>query len=180
MTNTSEPSRVTAGDTVTWQKTLSDYPASDGWVLSYRLVNAAGHIDITASASGSDHLISVDSSTWAAGVYAWQGYVTKAGKRTTIGRGQITIEANFASAAALDGRSVARQILDNLMDAYKTASAQKAFVQEYEIVGRRMKFNAKTDWIAEINFWTAEVAREENAARRAAGKGLGTRIYERF
>ena len=56
---TSEPESLVAGDTVTWQKTLSDYPASDGWVLSYRLINAAGNIDITSSASGDDHLVSV-------------------------------------------------------------------------------------------------------------------------
>ena len=34
MTATSEPSRVTAGDTVTWSKTLSDYPATSAWVIS--------------------------------------------------------------------------------------------------------------------------------------------------
>jgi hypothetical protein len=36
MTATSEPVRITAGDTVAWTKALPDYPASAGWVLKYR------------------------------------------------------------------------------------------------------------------------------------------------
>lgn len=183
MTATTEPSRVTAGDTIAWTKSLSDYPASAGWVLSYSLRNPLGSIDFSAGASGDDHAVNVPASTsapWKAGAYAWQAYVTKGAERYTVGNGQITIDANFAISVGHDGRSDARQILDNLMAAYKKASLDKAFVQEYEIAGRRIKFNAKADWLAEINFWKAEVAREENAARRKAGKGLGTRIYERF
>ena len=70
MTDTVEPKRITAGDSVTWTRSLSDYPASSGWVLSYALINAAGKISITATASGADHLISVSATTsvgWAAG-----------------------------------------------------------------------------------------------------------------
>lgn len=183
MTATTEPSRVTAGDTIAWTKSLTDYPASAGWVLSYSLRSLLGSIDFSASASGDDHVVSQSAATsavWKAGTYAWQSYVTKGAERHTVGSGQIIIDANFAISVGHDGRSEARQILDNLMTAYKTASSDKAFVQEYEIAGRHLRFNAKADWLAEINFWKAEVSREENAARRKAGKGLGTRIYERF
>ena len=36
-----EPARIVAGDTAKWIKTLADYSAADGWVLSYTLVTAA-------------------------------------------------------------------------------------------------------------------------------------------
>ena len=66
MTATLEPSRVTAGDTITWLRSLADYPASAGWVLSYTLINSAAKISITATASGADHLVTVAAATSAA------------------------------------------------------------------------------------------------------------------
>lgn len=184
MTATTEPTRLTAGDTIAWTKSLTEYPATGGWTLVYRLINAAGHIDIAGTASGSDHAIAVsasDSAAWPPGDYAWQSYVENGAVRHTVGKGRLTIDPNFAAQAdGYDDRSIARKILDGLLAAYQSATLSKSFVQEYEIAGRKIKFAAKTDWLAEINFWKAEVAKEENAARRSAGKGLGTRIYERF
>ena len=63
MTATTEPARVTAGDTIAWTKTLSDYPASAGWVLAYTLINAGAKITITAAASGDDHAVTVLAAT---------------------------------------------------------------------------------------------------------------------
>lgn len=184
MTATTEPSRVTAGDTIAWSKSLPDYPASAGWVLKYRLINAAGKIDITAAADGADHAVTVTAATsaaWHAGTYTYQTTVEKAGERYTIATGKIAIAANLSNmAAGFDTRSPAQAILDNLLAAYQSASAARSFVQEYEIAGRRMKFNSKAEWLLELNFWKREVAAEERAARRAAGLSSGTRVYERF
>ena len=55
---TTEPETITAGDSLTWKRTLADYPAGT-WTLKYRLINADGKIDLTATASGTDHLVSV-------------------------------------------------------------------------------------------------------------------------
>ena len=49
-TPTTEPASITAGDTLTWQKTLADYPATV-WTLKYRFINATAKVDITATAS---------------------------------------------------------------------------------------------------------------------------------
>ena len=67
------PSSVRAGDTVTWRRSLADYPASDGWTLSYVLLSPAAQITIAATADGSAHLVSVapaTSAAWAAATYA--------------------------------------------------------------------------------------------------------------
>lgn len=184
MTATTEPSLVTAGDTIAWLKALPDYPASAGWVLKYRLINAAGKIDITAAAAGDDHAIAITAATsagWVAGIYTYQSTVEKSGERYTIATGKITVAPNLATqSVGFDTRSPARAILDNLLAAYQAASTARAFVQEYEIAGRHMKFNSKAEWLLELNFWKREVAAEERAARRAAGLSSGTRIYERF
>ena len=39
-----EPAVFTAGDTLKFTRSLADYPASEGWVLSYTLVNADAKI----------------------------------------------------------------------------------------------------------------------------------------
>ena len=186
-TPTTEPASVIAGDTITWQKTVSDYPASAGWVLKYRLLNAAGKIDITASSDGDAYLVAVTaagSAAWVAGNYDYQAWLEKgtgpSAERVTVGTGRITVQPNMAIANTLDGRSSARKIYEGLLAAYESAVIGRAFVAEYEIAGRKMKFNNKADWLVEINYWKAQVTAEDRAAKIAAGLGGGARVLVRF
>lgn len=184
MTDTTEPKRITAGDTVSWLKSISDYPASAGWSLSYTLINATGKIAIDAVAQGEDYLVSIPanvSAEYTPGAYPFVAVVTKAGERHTVGRGSIIVDPDLAAqAGGYDTRSNARIILDNLLLAYRTASADQAFVQDYEVAGRRLSFNAKADWIIEIDYWKREVAKELRAKRLADGLDAGTKVYVRF
>jgi len=112
---TTEPVAVTAGDSIAWTRTLADYPASAGWVLSYQFIGPAS-LSITSAASGDDHLITVtaaQSSSWAAGSYIGQGYVTNGTDRYTVEpRLLLDVAANFATAAAgYDPRSANEKIL---------------------------------------------------------------------
>jgi hypothetical protein len=180
-----EPASVTAGDTVKWTRSLSDFSAADGWVLKYRLINAAGKIDITASASGADHLVDVAASTtdgWAAGTYTWQAYVEKAAERYTVGRGTMVIEPDLpAEAAGYETRTTAKQILDELEAAYLTYSTNgQGPVQRYTIGGRELWFRSAADFIKQIEYWRSQVASE--AASEALAQGLGNprRLYARF
>jgi len=182
---TTEPSRVTAGDTIAWTKSLPDYPASSGWILKYRLINAAGKIDITATAAGNDHAVSVPAATsaaWPAGTYTVTAWVEKGAERYTVSvSGTLLVEPNLAAAVAgLDTRSESKKILDALMVAYAAAAASHAYVQEYTVAGRRLVFQAKADWLLEINFWRREVANEEAASRRRAGLADSRKVYVRF
>lgn len=180
---TREPAAVTAGDTVTWKKSLSDYPASAGWVLKYRLINAAGKIDITTSADGDDHLVSVLASTsagWTAGAYTWQSYVTRASERYTLETGAIDVKPDLASlSTGYDTRTPSRKTLD-LLDAAMVAHGSKAWTQEYEISGRRMKFVNASDFMSFRSKVVAEVAREEAAGRIAAGLPIKSKVLVRF
>lgn len=182
MTATSEPSRVTAGDTVTWSKTLSDYPATSAWVLSYTLINSSTKITITATASGADHLVNVAAATsagWAAGSYAWMAVVTKGAERYTIGQGNITIAPNLAAATTYDTRSSAKKALEAINTAMESYGA-RAHLQSYEINGRKMQFASASDFMAFRSKLMAEVAREDNVARIAAGLAPRNQIAVRF
>ena len=56
---------------------------------------------------------------------------------------------------------------------------QSAFM-EYEIAGRRMKFNTKAEWILEIDYWKRQVAAEERAASINAGKPPANKLLVRL
>jgi len=179
---TREPASVTAGDTLAWQISLADYPASAGWTLKYRLINAAGKIDITGTASGDDHRVSVPAATsagWTAGDYTWQAYVEGGtSERYTVATGAITIKANLAAqSAGYDTRSPAAKTLA-AVDSWLTS--RDLAVAEYEIAGRRMKYIPITDLIALRSKLQAEVARETAAERVAAGLPSKSKVYVRF
>lgn len=182
MTATTEPSRITAGDTATWLKSLPDYAANDGWVLAYTLINATHKISLTATASGADHLVNAAAATtavWAAGTYTWQATVTKAADRYTVATGQITIAANWAAATTLDTRSSAKKALEAVNDLLESYGS-KAYLQSYEIAGRKQSFNSPGDFLAFRSKLMAEVAREDNAARLAAGLSSKNQLFVRF
>ena len=166
------PDILRAGDTATWRRTLADYPASDGWVLSYILVKIGAQISITAAASGADHLVSVAPATtsgWIPGVYAWQERVTLAGAIYTISTGSLEILASFAAATTgLDARSHAQ----------KTLAALEAWIEghdlsvaEYEIAGRRMKYIPIADLLTLRDAYRREVRGQS---------GRSGRVYMRF
>lgn len=182
MTATTEPIRVTAGDSISWLKSLSDYPASAGWALAYTLINASAKISIITTASGDDHLVAVTaatSSSWAAGSYTWQATVTKTTQRYTVGTGAIVIEPNLAASATYDARSNARKALDAVNALLATYGA-KAYLHSYEIAGRRQQFQTPGDFMAFRSRLMAEVATEENAARINAGLSPRNQVAVRF
>jgi hypothetical protein len=180
-----EPSTIVAGDTVKWTRSLADYSAAAGWVLKYRLINAAGKIDITASASGADHLVDEAAATtdaWTAGTYTWQAYVEKAAERYTVGRGTLVIEPDLpAEAAGYETRTTAKQILDELESAYLDYSSNgQGTVQRYTIGGREMWFRAATDFIKQIEYWRSQVVSQQALESVANGLGNPRRLYARF
>jgi hypothetical protein len=179
---TTEPQTITAGDTAAWTKSLSDYPASASWVLAYTLINAAGKISVTSSASGDDHAVSVAASAtvaWAPGSYTWQATVTKAAERYTVGTGRITIQPNLAAATLLDTRSAARKALD-AADLALASYGAKAYLQAFEINGRSQRFHDPSMFMAWRDKLKAEVSREDNVERLKAGLSPKNMVYTRF
>jgi hypothetical protein len=174
---TTEPSYLTAGDTWTWSRSLSDYPATAGWVLSYALTTRSARIAITASASGADHLVTVTAATtagYAAGDYTWQAYVTLSTQRYMVGNGSLTVRPNLAAASTgYDTRSSAAKILDAI-ESYLTTGDIAA--GELNLDGRAIKYHSTLDLLKARDALKAEVDGEE-AAARAKALGLDPRRY---
>ena len=181
---TQEPSSIIAGDTVKWLKSFADYSALDGWSLEYRLINANHHIDIVATAQGSDFLINVAANvttSWIADEYAYRAQVKKGAEVYTVSQGTIIVKPTF-NVNNLNTHSTARRIYEGLLKAYESATNDRAFVQEYEIAGRRMRFFNQAEWIKMIDYWKLQVVAEERAEKIAQGNGggLGNKLLVRF
>lgn len=169
-----EPARVRAGDTVTWRKSLPDYPATDGWVLYYRGINATAKFDITATADGADHLVSVPIATtddWTAGDYTLIAWVADGTERASLPTSRITVLPNLAAVAVAgyDSRTQAKKMLDAIDAALISLSTgERLAVVEAEVAGRRLKYNI--DGLMKLrNLYAAQVRAEEAAERAALG-----------
>lgn len=161
---TVEPTAMRAGDTLAFTISESDYPASDGWALAYTLINSAGKITFTSSASGDSHAVSVAAATTAAytaGVYQWTARATLGAASHTIRSGQIEILPDPAVAAAYDTRTHARRTLDAL-EAW--IEGHDMAVANYRIGDRAMQYIPIGELLPLRDRYRAEVRREDAKA----------------
>ncbi len=178
-----EPSTLRVGDTWKWTRTLADYPAGS-WTLKYRFKSAAGGFEITATASGTDHSVTVSAATSGAdtaGDDTWQAWVEGGtSEKYTVDTGSATLLPDYRSgtaSTALDDRSHAKKTLDAI-EAW--IEGRDPGVAEYEIAGRSMKYWSAADLIKWRQKYKAEVAAELNAEALAKGEGFGRKIQFRM
>lgn len=175
-----EPANLNAGDTARWIKSLADHPASDGWQLTYTLLNATGKISFNATAQDDDHLVNVPvaiTGAWPAGSYTWRATASKDGDVFTVGSGQTTVHPSFAAGMG-DARSQARRTLDAI-EATLEGRASSA-TAEYEIAGRKLKYIPLPELLQLRDRLRRDVRSEDAAATMAAGHGNPGRIFVRF
>lgn len=175
-----------AGDTLEFTTSTPDFPASDGWTLKIRLApRATGtEVDISSTADGADHLVTVPATTtaaWATGWYTATVYVEKSAERYTLERVQVEVKAASTTLAdGSDGRSQAEKAVDDLKAALATYTASRGVVAEYSINGRSMKFRDSGEIVALLDYWQRELARERTASSIANGLGNPRRLFVRF
>lgn len=177
-TPTTEPARITAGDTVRWHKAINGYTPADGWALEYlfaygkdvKTVAAAASVDNT----GFDiHIAATESAGWTAGAYAWRARVKKDDDVYTVAEGQCEVAP--ALAQGFDTRTPARRALDEIK-AY-LADPNSIACQGYTIKGRSVTNYTLPELWQHHDRLVVEVRREEV---RRTGKGLSGRVYVRF
>lgn len=179
-----EPASVTAGDLVTWTRSLQDFPASDGWVLTYALTKTSVRITITGTASGSDHLVSVAKATtanWSAGTYTAQGYVTKSAtsERYQVFNGIIQVTTNLAAqSSGYDGRSHAKKCLDAI-EAVLESRASKT-IQSWSGLEQSFSLIPTSELMTMRDKYRVEYQSEIAAERVAQGLGNRRNVFVRF
>jgi len=178
-----EPGKIAAGDSLDWNRSLPDYPASDGWTLHYALFNATAVYSITSAADGDNHAVSVDSATtatWASGRYDWTAYVTHTdGRKRSLFAGTIIITPDL-TAGPYDGRSHARKMLD----AIEAALEGRATADEMDLIkgqfGERAIERKSAELIVARDRYRREVKSEETAAALERGERPQNKIKIRF
>ena len=181
-----EPEKIVAGDTLQWKRTDlgADY-ANDAYVLTYKArLEGTGStvITITASASGSDYLVSVAAGTTAnytAGDYQWQSYITRTSDsaRLTIDSGAFEVVANRAAATS-DPRSHAKIMVDKIESLLQGRGDSD--VASYSINGRSLAKLGVTELMEWRDRYRAEHLREVRRERALNGKATGSTVLARF
>lgn len=166
-------SRLAAGTTLKYTASLAAYPASAGWVLRYRLAVRTGSgtpIDLTCTASGDDHQLTVAYATtaaWAPGTYNVAAFVERAGERFEVPEEAGTLVVTPDPAAITAGVETRSQA-EVALAAVQSLLAGKASsgVESYEVAGRQLKSYPLPDLIK----LEAKLKAQVNAEAVLAGK----------
>lgn len=185
-----EPSTINVGSNIRWLKTISTFqidelttisPIADGYALTYALRGVDGVINLTATTSGDDYLVSVlaaTTATWTAGRYAWQAYLTKLTSRYLVDQGSIELLPNFATASTGDTRSH-----DQIMyDAISAALEQRATstMLSYAYAGKSISKMSHAELQAAQIVYIVKLRNVDRKSLAAAGLDTGRNTYVRF
>ena len=181
-----EPAKIRAGDLLQWKRTDlgTDYVNST-YTLKYSARLEGGgstEIEITASASGDDYLVSVSKTTTAGytvGTYHWQAYITRASdsERITVDSGTWEVVAN-RDTATTDPRSHARIMVEKIESLLEGRA--DADVASYSIAGRSLTKLSIDELMAWRDRYKAEYLRELRRERALNGDGSGAIVKVRF
>jgi len=174
---TIEPVFITAGDTVRWTRSFSDYSNSQ-YTLSYAFQKEGGDGQITfdASASGNNFLVNLApgvTAGYTAGRYLGQGYVSKSGERYKVWEGPLEVGENFAAEQLqVDPRTRAKRILDFIESTFEKVVQKQPVAATVD--GVQFQFRSLKEWTEARNYWAIVVKQEEDKiAGRKRGVILG-------
>jgi hypothetical protein len=156
---TAIPSTITAGDSVAVTLSLSDYPATSGWAVTWALAGQ-NVLSVTSTVSGADHLLSLttaQTSALEAGVVRWSLRVTKGAIATTIQTGSLTVMADVAALAPGAGVSYWETLKAAAESALLTL-LEGGGVQMITILGRQTMFRSPDDCLKMIGVCEARIA----------------------
>lgn len=171
------PVTIIAGDSVSWVRELSDYPAGV-WTLTYIFSNATHSFTVSTTASGTAHaaaVLAATSGAYTAGRYRWHARVTDGTAVHTVEDGWLTVKPNPAG-SNVDWRSHARKMLDAI-EATLEGNATKGQLDlvSYSIGGEVSLTRDREQLLKLRAQYTLELAGEEGSAQ------LGKRnLYLRF
>lgn len=177
-----------AGDTLSLTRPPSGRPPSDGWVLKAKLIprsGAAGTVALTGAAgAGDQHELTVApavTAVWPAGAYSLTLWVERGSDVYTVDTVQLDVLPNPRTAtAAIDTRTLAERTLADLKAAFASWSSTRGMQRKYRINEREMEFASADEILKLISYWEGAVAKEMEAARRAAGGKPRNKIKVRF
>lgn len=178
---TKEPETIQAGVTLTWTKSITDFPAGT-WTLTYYLnedSSAQSGMSFAAAADGIDHLVTVTAATtagWVPGRYKMLGRVSDGTAKHDVFIGFVEVLPDLAVAG--DYRSHAKKVLDAI-EAVIITRAGAALVS-FNVEGQQFQNISHAELISLRSFYKAEYLAEKAATRASQGLSSPGRILTRF
>lgn len=170
---TSEPASIYAGDTISWNIALPDYPASGGWTLKYKALCADGYFALTSTADGDDHAVSAAKATTAAfipGTYNLVKYVESTTELVTLSESTFTVNPALSGKTdVFDNRTINKRILDAIDAVLEGRASSSDLKTETTIDGttRRLEKIPHTDLLKLRGVYGYKVYRETNHGKLA-------------
>jgi len=171
------------GDTMDFNVEVPDYPASEGYTLTYvfiPLFSTPTQAAISINAITADDGVTYDvqespavTATWKAGDYTWARYVSKSGIRHALTEsGQVTFKPDPAQMVQGDeSRTHAKKVLDAIEAVIENRASLDQ--ENYTIAGRSL---SRTP-IAELEKLRAHYKAEVDAEWRVrSGSKAGTKL----
>jgi len=183
---TNEPAEIQSGDFTQWKRTdLGEVYANDSFTLKYsaRLeASSAVEIEVTATASGSDYLVQLDSSTtgsFVTGVYLWQAYIVRDSdsERVKVDEGYWEVIAD-RDTDTTDPRSFEQKALDNIKALFEGRLTKD--VSSFSIAGRQITKMDTAELTRLLEYFEARVAMERSKLNAKMGKKNPFTIKARF
>lgn len=172
-----EPTTITAGDSATWTQSVSDFPATDGYTLTYAL-QGPGQYTFAATAIGSDYSITISPEitvTWTPGTYVWTAFVSKTGERRTVGHGALIVLPNPITTLAKSHAQTALELINAALIGRIPRGLENTNIDGQELSRiPLMQLHSLRDK------YRREVIMEQSAARSAAGISPRRTIGIRF
>ncbi len=172
MTLTELPRCITIGDTITWDETLSDYPASASWVLTYSFTSPGAFFGSSHAAVGDDHRVTIATADLEVGRYDYTKKVDDTSEVFTLEAGYIFVLADLsADTSGVDRRGYAEIALENI-EAMLLGKATKDQTS-YSLNGRALSRYS----VAELQEWRASLRVEVRDARAIARRRSGGKSH---
>lgn len=175
------PKDFIAGDTVIFTITDAEYPAPT-WTLTYYFNQKNYKTEVVASASGTDHLVTISktvSAKFAPGIYSYQAKVDNGSEQYTIDTGRIEVIPD-ASSAKLDALTIAENIVDKI-DFSLLERVTDDFVEIWTEEGRKYVANDLSALTKVRDKYVAIIENEISKRERGAGRtSKSRRILVKF
>jgi hypothetical protein len=169
-----------AGDTLKELISLTEFPASEGWVHNTRFApqGAGAAVTVSATEDSDDFQLTVTAVTtsqWEAGTWTYSQWVEKAVERYTVAAGQLQVLANPSTAEnGIDTRSHVKKTLDALELMIEGKASQD--VQSYTINGRQLQHYDIGDLLKMRDKYKAEYANEQSGGKPRKGGKIHVRM----
>lgn len=177
----------TAGDSLQFQRSLPDFPASAGWSLHYVLTSLAPQSGIQvaqfdSTASGDYHAVSVDgfAAGLDAGDYLLSGYAVNGAERHRIYYAELTIAADLSDGGASQAvLTTHAQRMITILEAQMEQVAAHV-LQETDVQKSRFVWAKRSEILDLLNFYRERRAYELKVQAVANGQGNPNRIVPAF